>query len=70
MCYLCIENRPALEHEGSVRLMDGPYRSEGRLEVFIYGAWYSPCTTEFNDVAANTVCTQLGYTNSIGYNIM
>ena len=69
MVFIYIENRPALEYEGSVRLVDSQYRSEGRLEVFIFGGWYSPCTIEFTNDAADVVCRQLGYTNRIGYTI-
>ena len=65
-----IDNGPALQYEGSVRLVNGPYQSEGRLEVFISHQWFSPCTTEFNDDAATAVCQQLGYTSSVGHNIM
>ena len=68
--FIYAENRPALEYEGSVRLVDGPYRSEGRLEVLIFDRWYSPCTVDFHHDAATAVCQQLGYTSSIGYNIM
>ena len=68
--YIYAENSPGLEYEGSVRLVDGPFRSEGRLEVFIYGRWVSPCTMQFHNDTATTVCRQLGYTGSIGYNIM
>lgn len=69
-CFIYVENRPALQYEGGLRLVDGPYQSEGRLEVFIFGQWFSPCTVEFHDTAANAVCRQLGYTSNIGFNIM
>ena len=48
--------------------MDGPYRSEGILEVFVYSRWYTLCAESLSPTAINTVCYQLGYTGSIGNN--
>ena len=47
-----------------MRLVDGQYSSDGILEVFIFNMWYTLCTDELPSEAANTVCTQLGYTHS------
>ncbi|XP_065886074.1 galectin-3-binding protein-like [Dysidea avara] len=57
---------PAFQYEGGVRLVDGPYRSEGRLEVFIFDQWYTLCGTTISENAATAVCYQLGYTSSEG----
>ena len=61
---------PALMYEGGVRLVDGPQKSEGILEVFVFGHWFTPCTLTFHESNGRTVCNQLGYTGSVGSNIM
>ena len=57
---------PASQYEGGVRLVGGQYPSEGILEVFVYGMWYTLCTSSISSAAANAVCHQLGYTENIG----
>ncbi len=47
--------------EGTVRLEDGPSADRGRVEVFTSGVWRSICVDTWDIVAANLVCTQLGY---------
>jgi len=57
---------PALRYEGGVRLVGGPYRSEGTLEVFMLNRWYriQICgTARVSADAARAVCHQLGYTH-------
>ena len=60
----------ALMYEGGVRLVDGLQKSEGILEVFVFGQWFSPCTLTFHENDARTVCNQLGYTDIVGSNIV
>ncbi|XP_065884953.1 scavenger receptor cysteine-rich domain-containing group B protein-like isoform X2 [Dysidea avara] len=60
----------AFQYEGGVRLVDGPYRSEGRLEVFLFNRWYTPCGVTISTNAATAVCYQLGYTTNGGPSIM
>ena len=56
--------RESFQYEGGVRLVDGSYRSEGRLEVFIFNQWFTLCgTTRIPQDAAASVCQQLGYTH-------
>ena len=64
--YVLAAPEPAFQYEGGVRLVDGPYRSEGRLEVFIFDQWYTLCGTTISENAATAVCYQLGYTSSEG----
>lgn len=59
---------PAFQYEGGVRLINGPYSSEGILEVFVLSTWYTICTGSFSSSAASAVCTQLGYTTATGIN--
>ena len=61
--YTCVVTEPAFQYEGGVRLVGGPYSSEGILEVFIFNMWYTMCTESLSETAATAVCTQLGYTN-------
>ena len=61
-----IASEPAFQYEGGLRLVNGLYSSDGILEVFTFGTWYSLCTDELPSEAANAVCTQLGYTQSVG----
>lgn len=56
---------------GTARLVGGAGHHEGRVEVFIQGAWRSVCHSWtqvvygqqyfFDDAAAGIVCRQLGY---------
>ena len=47
-----------------LRLQGGLYAGEGRVEVYCNGQWGSLCQDSgFNSDTADTVCTQLGYTN-------
>lgn len=63
--FTCVATEPAFQYEGGVRLVNGLYSSEGILEVFIFGMWYTICTEALPPDAATAVCTQLGYTNNV-----
>ena len=49
-----------------MRLIDGPYRSEGRLQLYFFGVWGGVCGGSFGAVEADAVCNRLGYTRSRG----
>ena len=53
--------------EGYIRLEDGQYPSEGRVEIFFYGRWGTVCNERFGQNEADTVCRQLGYTNAASF---
>ena len=50
-----------------MRLQDGPYTNEGRVEVYCNGQWGAICHRGFDSTDADTVCKQLGYLGSFGY---
>ena len=49
--------------DGDVRLIEGDTEREGRVEMCYNGVWGAVCADGWNDIAANIVCTQLGYKN-------
>ena len=50
--------------EGGLRLVDridvNSYAT-GSLQVFLNGAWGAVCSNEFNRIAADVACRQLGF---------
>ena len=47
-----------------VQLVGGETEREGRVEMCFNGVWGAVCASGWNDIAANIVCKQLGYTSS------
>ena len=54
--------------EGSVRLVGGYSRKEGRVQICNEGKWTSVCADSWseNDIEAKVVCSQLGYSMKSG----
>ena len=50
--------------------MDGPYRSEGILELYFFGQWGGVCGQSFNLVDANAACVALGYSGSRSFSFV
>ena len=46
---------------GDVRLVGGITEREGQVEVCYDGQWGVVCPNGWDEMAANLVCTQLGY---------
>ena len=52
-------------NDGSVRLVDGPARTEGRLEVCYSEVWGRVCDSSWSNLEASVVCKQLGYQGTL-----
>ena len=51
-----------------MRLQDGTYTSNGRVELCLNGVWGSICNKSWDHVDAGVICKQLGY-DSEGNNV-
>ena len=51
----------AEENPGDIRLVGGSYQWEGRVEIFLSGAWGTVCDDGASRSDAIVVCRQLGY---------
>ena len=47
--------------DGDIRLADGRYGSEGRVEICYNGKWGTVCDDRWDDKDAMAVCQQLGF---------
>uniref|UniRef100_A0A1X7SL58 SRCR domain-containing protein n=1 Tax=Amphimedon queenslandica TaxID=400682 RepID=A0A1X7SL58_AMPQE len=68
----CVNNTTRIwnsnPYAGMVRLQDGVYSNEGHVEVYCNGQWGTICSDGFDSNNANTICKQLGYDASFGFN--
>ena len=46
---------------GMIRLQEGRYSNQGRVEVYCNGQWGTICDDGFGSTDAQTICKQLGY---------
>ena len=54
----------ACQNNGAVRLVGGSSIMQGRVEICLNGMWGTVCDDQFNNMAAQVVCTQLNYTSA------
>ena len=54
-------------YPGMIRLVDGDFVTEGRVEVYCNGKWGTVCSSGVGLQEADTICRQLGYTVSTSY---
>ena len=51
-----------------IRLQDGYYSGQGRVQVYCNSQWGVVCySPSFDSYAATTICTQLGYNDYYSY---
>ena len=50
-----------LSHGDTVRLIDGPINSAGRIEYCDNDQWHAICDMQWGDSEAQVVCTELGF---------
>ena len=55
-----------------VRLVNGSYISQGRVEVYCGGQWGTICEVDdnFGQQEGNAICRQLGYTHASSINTL
>ena len=46
---------------GMIRLQEGSYSNQGRVEVYCNGQWGTICDDGFGSTDVRTICKQLGY---------
>ena len=67
MCKLFLSTAVQNCTNGTLRLVNGPLKSAGTIEICINGIWGTVCAdTDWDDNGARVVCRQLGYSVNTG----
>ena len=56
-----------MPYSGFLRLVEGQFVTEGRVEVYCNGQWGTVCDDHLGREEAATMCRQLGYTDYVLY---
>ena len=64
MSILHVLTAPSNCTNGGIRLQNGRYAKEGKVEVCIGGYWGAVCSNYWDSREATVVCKQLGFINS------
>ena len=59
------QDSPQYLYEGEVHLYGDPVSFSGIVQIYLSGETYAVCADNFSNIAAISVCRQLGYTNGI-----
>ena len=68
-CDLDTESKYDNPYDSEVRLIDGGtgFTSSGVAEVYLNGQWGTICSDAMSSASADTICRQMGYTESATY---
>ena len=60
---LCEVVNGSVPANGELRIVNGPTRNLGRVEVYLNGVWGTVCgaKTQFSRPSCGVICRQLGY---------
>ena len=53
--------------DGEINLANGPTYNAGRIEIYHNTVWGTICDNDFDEVAADVACKQLGFLRAVSY---